>query len=180
MAPTQPHAVDTQVEVLRAALSWPRSWSRLARFPAKPLLPSLPLRSARPTSSRSWRSRRARAWRETPPILWWTSIRQSDENKVQSIRETREFVERKLHEAQEQLSRADERLRTFKEQNHLPNLTSNLASAIAVSNSVGEELRRSETSSPAFAARPCSCGRALPASHSRSSPAIRSFPTPHR
>jgi succinoglycan biosynthesis transport protein ExoP len=145
MLPAQPHQVDTQVEVLQSGPLQEKVWEKIGPLPPHSLL-SLTAAEVSKTDIIEVvaESTSPQVARDAANTLVGEYIQQTEDNKLAAIRKARTYVESKLKEAEEQLAQADARLRSFKEQHHLPDLTSNMANAISAANSLGDELRKSQ------------------------------------
>jgi polysaccharide biosynthesis transport protein len=143
LQPAQPHAPDTQVEVLQSSPLRKKVIQRLGRIPPD-AYPSLEVEQVGQTDvlQVAAESTNPRVARDAANLLVDQYIRQSEEISLRAIRRTRAFVEQKLAEAQNELLRADTRMRQFKEQHRLPDVDRDLASATDLANSIEEERRK--------------------------------------
>jgi succinoglycan biosynthesis transport protein ExoP len=141
----QPHSLGTQVEVLQSGPLQAKVIDQL-RLTSAEAYPGMMVAQVGDTDIIEVvaQSSDPRVAQNAPNLLVAEYIRQSQHDKGASLRKAREYVERKLAEAQEQLASADARLRAFKEQHQIPDLNSSLTNAVSQANSIREELRKAE------------------------------------
>lgn len=145
LRPIQPHTLETQVGVLQSGPIRAKALERIQPYPPE-AAPSLQVAQVSSTNiiEVMAESTDPRVARDAANALVSEYISQSTDVKGALLRKTRLYVEQKLTEAQRQLAAAEARLRSFKEQNQLPELASNRASALGEAASLREELRSGE------------------------------------
>jgi succinoglycan biosynthesis transport protein ExoP len=139
---TQPHSVETQVELLLSGPLKKRVIHKIGPVSdeAYPHLDATQLRDTDVIEVTA-ESTSPRVARDAANTLVKEFIDQTDQNDLASIRKTRQFAEQRLSDAESRLADADRRLREFKEKYRLPDLVKNRENAITRANNIREELR---------------------------------------